>query len=249
MKYTALPVSTQNSLLLESPSAFDNQSITIDIEDLTYLYPGSSVSAVSIPKLNLAPSAKVAVTGASGSGKSTFIDLLLGLLKPSSGSLSYYSSSASSSLFVHDDISDLVSHVPQDCYCIQGSVAENLFFPYPVQPHKLPQASRILKSLGLHLLTKSPDLSQPIAPYGSNLSGGQRQRLGIARALLRSRPVLILDEATSALDEQTEASVLSTIFSSDSSTMVIVVTHRPAALKYCNTVLEFHDGTLSHYKS
>jgi ATP-binding cassette subfamily B protein len=182
---------------------------------------------------------KVGFVGETGSGKSTVVDVLLGLLSPTSGSL-----------LVDDLVIDhsnqwkwqnLLSHVPQHIYLADASIAENIAFGVPykdIDHKKVLAAGRKAQMEGF--VCKLPEgYDTLIGERGVKFSGGQRQRIGIARAFYKEASVLILDEATSALDSKTEELVMQEIGALETNPTVIIIAHRLTTLEKCDHIFEF----------
>ena len=187
---------------------------------------------------------KIGLIGKTGSGKSTLIDVIMGLLLPSRGLLEI------------DDIElnyqnvkswmQMVSHVPQSIFLTDSSIKCNVAFGVPEQEIDHEKVLSALKYAQLtDILDILPDgIDTIIGERGTFLSGGQRQRLGIARALYKNSQVLIFDEATSALDSETENSVMNCVYSLDPNLTIIVIAHRLSTLKNCDRIIEIDSGRI-----
>ena len=186
----------------------------------------------------------VALTGISGGGKTSLFQLLLGIYKPTSGTVT----------FAFDDqqvpaskgTRSLFAYVPQGNMLMSGTLKENLvmFTDYATED----EIQTAIKAACLDDLVNEVGLEAKLGERGIGLSEGQAQRVAIARALLSKAPILLLDEATSALDEQTEAKVLENIDAMREKT-VIIVTHRKAALNICDRVFHLENGKLSEMET
>jgi ATP-binding cassette subfamily B protein len=187
---------------------------------------------------------RIGLIGKTGSGKSTLVDILMGLLSPTSGSVEVDSirlnSHNVSSLML------LVAHVPQSIFLTDASIKCNIAFGVPEAEIDLVKVEHAIKSAQLtDLIDSLPDgINSIIGERGAFLSGGQRQRIGIARALYKNSQILIFDEATSALDAETENSVMNCIYNLDPSLTVIVIAHRLSTLKSCDRVVEIDSGRI-----
>lgn len=178
----------------------------------------------------------VAVAGTSGAGKSTFLRLLLGLVKPKTGEIYL---DGEDRITICEATRDYFSYVPQENMILSGTVRENIAFYRDVSNEELEKAVKV--SCIDEFLSELPDgLDTILKEGGSGLSGGQIQRIAIARALISDSRCLLLDEATSALDGETEAHVLKNIreFTDKS---CIIVSHRPAALEICDRIVRFNN--------
>ena len=229
---------------LESDTSFFDYSgfkPTVEIRDLTFRYPSSSSFALDGVNLTVHSGSSVAIVGPSGAGKTTLIDLILGVLEPDSGNIliSNHSPSAASHKW-----SGAISYVPQNPAIINGSVRQNIGLGYPSQ---LSTDERVLSSLKLaHLLElvdkSGQGIEMQVGENGSKLSGGQRQRLSIARALFTNPRLLVLDEATSALDGQTEASITESIRELKGFVTVIIIAHRLSTVRDVDQVVYMNFG-------
>ena len=185
---------------------------------------------------------RVGLIGTTGSGKSTLIDIIMGLLLPKDGQL-----------YVDDEIITAknyrswqlhVSHVPQSIFLADSTILENIAFGVPLDEidHELvsecakkAQISQTIESWALQYKTL-------VGERGVRLSGGQRQRIGIARALYKKTDVIIFDEATSALDDKTELKVIDSIFNLNPDITILIIAHRLTTLKKCTQVIELEGG-------
>ena len=185
--------------------------------------------------LTIPAGSRVGIVGASGSGKTTFIRLLLALIKPVSGTVEYLDEKGNPEP-ASPACRRFISYVPQGNTLLPGSVRANLLSGNPDATEE--QMWQMLEAAdAADFLRKSPHgLDTVLSQSAGGLSEGQAQRISIARALLRDRPVLILDEATSALDEATEARIFQQISSLEGKTCFII-THRKSMLRYCNLIL------------
>jgi ATP-binding cassette, subfamily B, bacterial PglK len=185
----------------------------------------------------------VGVVGVSGSGKSTFIDLLMGLIPPESGrivvdSLNLQQSNVKS-------WHKIISHVPQNIYLLDATISENIAFG--LEKDQIDMDKVRFASSKAHLTkyvnTLEKGFNEFVGENGGRVSGGQKQRIGIARALYNKKvDLLILDEATSALDAKTGRKIIKSINDIDSRMTVIMVTHNHDTLGYCNKVYEIDNG-------
>ena len=198
---------------------------TIEVRDLSFAYCGGSPLFRNFSMI-IEPGSSTAIAGRSGRGKSTLADLLMGLLKPSSGTITAGGRNIAGDL---PGWRRQVGLVPQNIFLMEGSLRENVAFgeaPEEIDDRRVAEA---LKAAGL---TEFPP-DHPISAQG-NLSGGQRQRIGIARALYRKVKLLILDEATSALDAETENSFCEVLRKLRGKVTLLVISHRESTLEVCD---------------
>ena len=191
---------------------------------------------------------RIGLIGSTGSGKSTTVDLLMGLLKPTAGKV----------LVDGADLHDpkhperlvawraSIAHVPQSIYLADGSIAENIAFGVSRQHIDLALVKQAAaKAQIASFIESSPEGYESfVGERGIRLSGGQRQRIGIARALYKKAKVLVLDEATSALDSRTEESVMNAINALSESLTVIIIAHRLSTVESCDRVIRLEHGVV-----
>jgi ABC-type multidrug transport system fused ATPase/permease subunit len=185
---------------------------------------------------------RIGVIGATGSGKSTTMDLLLGLLQPTSGQILI-----DGEPLVGDKVfawQKSLSHVPQVIYLADSSIAENIAFGLSKDKIDMDQVHKAarLAQIAEHIETLEAGYDTFVGERGIRLSGGQRQRIGIARALYKSATVLVFDEATSALDDETEAELMKAIDGLSKDLTVIMIAHRLSTVRRCDKILKLHNG-------
>ncbi len=190
--------------------------------------------------LSIAPGEVVGFVGASGGGKSTLLQLLLGLRQPTAGVVMADGRPLVS--LSRADWVQRVAFVPQAAHLVRGSVADNIrFFRDGISDADVQQAAR-LAHLHDEVVAFPDGYGHDVGEAGGKLSGGQQQRLCIARALVGRPEVLVLDEPTSALDLRSEALIRETLAELAHHTTVVLVAHRPSTLEVCDTVYEVADG-------
>jgi ABC-type multidrug transport system fused ATPase/permease subunit len=215
----------------------------IKISKIYFSYDNSN-RIFSDLNLTINKSKVVGLIGESGSGKTTFINILLGFLKPNRGNI-YLDSKD-----IYLNISkwhNIIAYVPQDIFLLNKSIAENIAFGYEKKDINKEKIKKIIKICGLNDLisTKVNKLNFLIGERGSKLSGGQRQRLGIARALYKNPEVLFLDETTSSLDLDNEAKILKSIRSNYNDLTIIISTHRINTLKnICDVIVKVENKNI-----
>jgi ABC-type multidrug transport system fused ATPase/permease subunit len=185
---------------------------------------------------------RVGFVGSTGSGKSTMIDLVMGLLTPTEGRLLVDGKALDGNRLTAWQRT--IAHVPQSIYLADATLAENIAFGLPQQAidlDRLRQAARQAQ-IADFIEGRSDGYQAQIGERGIRLSGGQRQRIGIARALYKQAGVLVFDEATSALDSVTEQSLMDAIEGLDRQLTILLVAHRLTTVRRCDTIIEIQEG-------
>ncbi len=185
---------------------------------------------------------RVGFVGSTGSGKSTALDLLMGLLPPADGELLIDGQSLSGKRL--RAWQQNIAHVPQNIYLSDATLAENIAFgvqPGDIDLDRVRQASRQAQ-IADFIESSAQGYQAVVGERGIRLSGGQRQRIGIARALYKQASVLIFDEATSALDNATEQSVMESIDGLSSDLTILIIAHRLSTVRRCDSIIELEHG-------
>ncbi len=253
-------VSLQDTLtLLEQPlpSHADQpiqQALTfqqsIELKQLAFRYSAETPWVLKEVNLTIPKGSRIGFIGATGSGKSTLIDIIMGLLSPTEGILSVDGQVITPEN--HRAWQQHIAHVPQSIFLADSTVAENIAFGIPKQQidyervHLAAQQAQIAKSI-----ESWPEQYQTfVGERGIRLSGGQRQRIGIARALYKQADVIVFDEATSALDTETEQAVMQAIETlNDDNFTLIIIAHRLTTLKNCTQIVELGSGYIKRIGS
>ena len=185
----------------------------------------------------------VAIVGPSGAGKTTLVDLILGVLEPESGTIQI---SAMKPQLVSQKWPGAIAYVPQNTFISQGTIRDNIALGYSTEIVSDEWILSSLKIADLEELVMSlpKKIDTDIGEQGSKLSGGQRQRLGIARALFTSPKLLVLDEATSSLDSLTELNISDAISNLSGSTTVLIVAHRLSTVQKADQVIYIEKGEI-----
>ncbi|HEV7137096.1 MAG TPA: ABC transporter ATP-binding protein [Steroidobacteraceae bacterium] len=214
----------------------------IVLQDLSFRYGAERSAALQGIDLRIPARATVALVGANGSGKTTLMDLIAGLLVPTTGELRIDG-------ILLDDANRAawrtrIAYVPQSTFILDASIAENIAFGVhrsAIDARRLTEAARLAQ---LEKLVEAlpGGYDHRLGERGIVLSAGQRQRIGIARALYRNRPVLLLDEATSALDEAAEAELIAALVGLRGRCTVILIAHGSRMVRSCDVVFELENG-------
>jgi ABC-type multidrug transport system fused ATPase/permease subunit len=215
----------------------------ICVEGLAFTYPKADTPAVNNVSFQVNPGEFVAFVGSSGAGKTSLVDLILGVLQPNSGQVTV---SGLQPLEAVSKWPGSVSYVPQDVSIANGSFRENVCLGYPDTAADDAHIWNCLRAAQLEEFVQSlPNkLNSQVGERGTSLSGGQRQRLGIARALFTNPMLLVLDEATSALDGETEANIAETLVQLRGKTTVIMIAHRLSTIMNADCVYFLENGSL-----
>ena len=217
----------------------------ISLKNIYYNYPNTSKSVLENISINISAKSKVGFIGATGSGKTTTVDIILGLLEAQKGTLE-----VDNQIVTNQNIrawQSIIGYVPQQIYLADDTVAANIAFGVESQNINQDYVEKASKIANLHdfVINELPQkYLTTIGESGIRLSGGQRQRIGIARALYHKPQILILDEATSALDNQTEQIVMEAIKKLGKDITIILVAHRLNTVKNCDIIFKFEKGKL-----
>ena len=219
------------------------EGIKVHVNDVTFGYD-ERTNVYEHTDLHVSSGEIVAIMAESGGGKTTLIRLLLGMLEPNSGNVTLQSGSGEE-FPVNSDLRRFFAYVPQGNTMFSGTIAENMRMVNEEATDE--EVIEALKTAcAWEFIKQLPEgINSTLGERGRGLSEGQAQRISIARALLRGAPILLLDEATSALDRETEEQVLHNIMSSHPDRLMILSTHRPAALRLCNRIYKISGGKIS----
>ncbi|MEO1400903.1 MAG: ABC transporter ATP-binding protein [Cyanobacteria bacterium J06635_1] len=217
----------------------------ISLKHLSFTYPNVSEPAIQDMSLSFRKGESIAFVGKSGAGKTTLVDLLLGLITPDEGDICL------NGVSIYKDIrgwQDLVGYIPQSIFLTDETIEQNIAFGVPPEQIDQAQLQTAIKAAQLEeLIQDLPNgINTQVGERGVRLSGGQRQRIGIARALYHQREILVLDEATSALDSETEKLVSTAIDSLAGSKTLIIIAHRISTIENCDRIYVLDKGTLKN---
>ena len=217
----------------------------IRFDAVGFTYSGSTTPVLADISFTIAKGARVGFVGTTGSGKSTAVDLLMGLLRPSSGRILVDGTAL--------DAGNLrtwqtnIAHVPQSIYLADGSFAENIAHGEDESEMDFDRIKAAAEKAQIADFIEASEngYHTSVGENGGLLSGGQRQRIGIARALYRRANVIVFDEATSALDSTTEQAVIDAINGLDSDITVVMIAHRAATLRTCSLIIRIDKGRIT----
>jgi len=214
----------------------------IDFHNIFFKYKDKLPYVFENISMTIGKGQQVGVVGSTGCGKSTFLDVLMMLIKPTKGDITIDGLSLNKSLT--QSWQKMIAHVPQDIFLLDASFIENIAFNVPKNKIDLDKVISAAKQAQIHTYIDSTvnGYDTLTGERGGKLSGGQKQRIGIARALYKNSPILILDEATSSLDTTTEKLIMNSIYSLNPDITVIMITHRIATLENCNFIVKFSGG-------
>ena len=218
---------------------------SIDINQLCFIYPQTKKIILDNVTLKLQTGTTTGIIGVSGSGKSTLINIIVGLLKPSSGEILIDDNSNIENNL--DLWQNAIGYVSQDVFLSDQSILMNIAFGIKQESIDYKLIDKVLEQAQLSelILTLPEGYHTKVGERGVELSGGQRQRIGIARALYRRPSILVLDEATSSLDVKTEEEIMMSVDNLKGQMTIIIVTHRLITLKNCDEIFSIKEGKLN----
>lgn len=220
----------------------------IEINNLNFIYPNSNRVALNKINLSIKSGKKIGIVGSTGSGKTTLVDILLGLLKPTSGEI-FVDGSEISKLGLRE-WQNSIGYVPQNIFLSDKTIAENIAFGLSLDQLNIEQVKKVCKIASLDNFINEElekNYFTEVGERGIRLSGGQRQRIGIARALYNNPSLLVLDEATSALDNLTEKLIIESIANHSKNITTIIIAHRLNTIKNCDCIYYLENGKIKSY--
>lgn len=215
----------------------------IQIADVTYRYPDGVDDVIHKVNFTIPKGKTVAFIGPSGAGKTTMVDIILGLLKPTEGTI------YADGMDIHQNLNKWhkqIGYIPQAIYLADDSIRANIAFGVKEEDISEEAVKRAIRQAQLEEFIQTlPDREKTyVGDRGIRLSGGQRQRIGIARALYHNPEILVLDEATSALDNETETAVMESIDSLQGMKTMMIIAHRLTTIRNADYVFEVADGSV-----
>jgi len=235
------PISSKGNNIYISPLTFKNE---ISLKNISFRYTEKTSLVINNFNLSIKKGSRVGFIGKTGSGKSTIMDIIMGLLEPSKGSFLIDGKKISKSSIQNWQRN--VAHVPQQIFLSDGSIEENIAFGTPLNEidHDRVESAAKMAQIDKAIQKLRNKYKSSIGEGGIRLSGGQRQRIGIARALYNNAEVIIFDEATSSLDSETEKVVMESIDSLSESLTILIIAHRISTLKNCDIIISLENGNI-----
>lgn len=225
-------------------AGIENAGYEVRVTNLTFSYPDGDGSVVRNVSMLIPSGSFAAIVGPSGAGKTTMVDLLLGMYPPEEGQIEVNGKTPAE---IRTQRSGTISYVPQSPGLVTGTIAENIALGVPLENINEQAAWDALEKAQLADFIRSlpAGLKTSLGKQSDSLSGGQKQRLGLARALYTKPQLLVLDEATSAMDAKTEAGISSAIEELGRSTTVIVIAHRLSTIQHADVVYVMEEGSIT----
>lgn len=218
---------------------------SINFSCLSFSYDSAEKKALTNLNFNIKKGSSIGLVGSTGAGKTTLVDIILGLLTPTSGEIKV------DDIVINDSNirqwQKSLGYVPQDIYLVDASISENIALGIPIQNIDQAQVEKCAQLAQVHdfILQELPQSYQTqVGERGVRLSGGQRQRIGIARALYHDPEVLVFDEATSALDNVTEKAVIEAVNILSHKKTIIMIAHRLSTVKNCDQIIYLEQGEI-----
>jgi ATP-binding cassette subfamily B protein len=217
----------------------------IIFQNIRFQYSKSAPITLSNIALEIKKGSCIGLIGETGSGKSTFLDILMGLLLPSEGSIIIDDVIIDNDNYINWQAN--IAHVPQNIFLSDSSILENIAFGSNLEDidHERVKNACKIANIDNIISSWSDGYNSRVGERGVKISGGQKQRIGIARAIYKNASVLVLDEATSALDNETETEVMTSINQLSSDLTIIMVAHRLSSLKNCSHIIKLDKGKIS----
>ena len=241
-------LSEENVLITHNPTEEYVPALSfkdkIELNDITFAYPNTDKNIFTHADMTVPIGASVGVVGASGAGKSTIVDIMLGLLEVKSGEILCDGIDA---IEHYPEWLSHIGYIPQTIYMLDDSIRRNIAFGVDDSDIDDDRVWAVLKEAQMMDFVKAlPDgLDAQIGERGVRISGGQRQRLGIARALYHNPQILIFDEATSALDNDTETAIMDAIDSLHGQKTMVIIAHRLRTIENCDIIYEVKDEKIN----
>tara|TARA_Y200000002_G_C22654095_1_gene652675 strand:+ start:70 stop:1854 length:1785 start_codon:yes stop_codon:yes gene_type:complete len=215
---------------------------SIKLENSSFTYEGAKKISINNVNLKILRGETIGIIGPTGSGKTTLVDILLGLLKPSMGNITYNDKNFEENIKLWQS---QIAYLPQEIFIMDSTLKQNITLDENINNNKL--FDNVIKKANLDIMLGNLNLGANtiIGENGIRLSGGQRQRIALARAMYHERDVLIFDEATSALDNDIEERIMNEIKSFKGKKTIIIIAHRLSTLKFCDRIYRIENGEIA----
>ena len=215
----------------------------IELKNVSLKYPGSEIYALNAVNIKISEGSQVAIVGPSGSGKSSLVDVILGILSPTSGEINISGVTPKKAI---KKWPGMISYVPQDVYLAQGSIRKNLTLGYMEEEISEKMIYQALEHSDLNIFVNSlpSKIETRIGEDGATVSGGQKQRIGIARALITNPRLIVLDESTSSLDLTSEKEIVESLKKLRGRVTVLMIAHRLSTIKDADLVIYLENGEI-----
>ena len=221
---------------------------SIKLKNLSYKYPNSKKFIFEDINLEIFKGEKIGIIGKSGIGKSTIVDIIIGLLEPTRGSLEIDGLNIFEKKYPFRKLNwrKSIAHVPQNIFLKDLTFAENIAFDEDLQSIDISKVKKaaLKANIDKFIMEQPLKYNSRIGENGVMLSGGQRQRIGIARAFYKNSNIIVLDEATSALDVKTEDKIMDTVYKNIDNSTLIIISHRENTIKNCDKVIEIESKNI-----
>ena len=224
----------------------------INLIDICYKYSSNSSEIIKNANFKIQKGERIGIVGKTGTGKSTFLDILMGLIYPSKGDIQIDGVSLLDKKYIDRIIEwrSKIAVVPQNIFLADTTIEENIAFGIDVKHinHKKVRRAAQAAMIDEFINIKPLKYESMVGENGVKLSGGQKQRIAIARALYKDSQLIVFDEATSALDLKTEKKIMETIYNLKKDITIIIVTHRIASIEQCDSIYELNNGLIRKIK-
>ena len=229
--------------LVDDRSEGNDFGQTLELEDVSYRYPGAETEALKSVTLRIHKGEAIGFVGTTGAGKSTLIDIVLGILIPTQGEVLIDGTNIHSNI---DAWQRDIGYIPQSIYLVDGPIKENIALGLPASRIDDEALRRAIKAAHVEeFVNDLPEgVNTIVGERGVRVSGGQRQRIAIARALYHNPDVLIMDEATSALDNVTERAVIEAVENLKGERTILMIAHRLSTVKKCDRIVMLNKGVI-----
>lgn len=242
LEYLNIYIPNFNKIKVKEKLKFNK---SVQLKNINYRYNKNSSLVLKDINLTILKGSKIGVMGTTGSGKSTLIDIIMGLLIPQSGEILIDDIKVNENNRRHWQKN--IAHVPQSIFLTDGTISENIAFGIESENIDMKRIEIAAENAQLKETINSMEsgFNTIVGERGIRLSGGQRQRIGIARALYKNADIIIFDEATSALDNETEKEVMKSINSIGNNITIIIIAHRLSTLENCDQIIQLDEKNQS----